>query len=220
MVARLISGTTFASGSKVSNDIVLHVNRVLKGDLVPGSDIAAHLEGRGYFVVPNAKQSVITETLYGIWFLNSAARPYAVVSPDGNYGELHFAPAILPEDAPAGKAGETPAVSVTNEFVAALRWMAESHGSELSPEAQRSGSPEQRQIAGIYFSQFRSLAEDVRSLNSSTTRVAYQQFASDKSAPLRAIGIEGLITINDAEGVKRAAADWSELSATADVQPI
>src|SRR6476646_1994581 len=91
VVARLISGTSFASGSQVSTDVVLHVDRVLKGDVTPGSDIAAHLEGRGYFVAPNAKQSAITEKLYGIWFLNSAAHPYAVVSPEGNYGELHFA---------------------------------------------------------------------------------------------------------------------------------
>ncbi len=85
VVATLISGTTFASGSQVSNDIVLHVNRVLKGDLIPGSDIAAHLEGRGYFVAPSAKQSPIAEKLYGIWFLSSAARPYVVISGDGNH---------------------------------------------------------------------------------------------------------------------------------------
>jgi hypothetical protein len=220
VVARLISGTSLASGSQVSTEMVLHVDRVLKGDVIPGSEIAAHLEGRGYFVAPNVKQSAITEKLYGIWFLNSAAHPYAVVSPEGNYGELHFASAILPEGAPAGNAGDTAAASVANEFVAALRWIAESHGSELRPEAQRTGTAEQRQSAGVCFGQFRSLAEDFRTLNSSTTLAAYQQFATDKSAPLRAIGIQGMITANDPDGNKRAAADWSELTTAADIQPL
>ncbi len=220
VVAGLVSGTTFASGSEVSSDLVLHVNRVLKGDLIPGSGIAAHLEGRGYFMVPDARQSAVTEKLYGIWFLSSAARPYAVVSRHGKYGELDFAPAILPQGAPAGKAGETPAASVANELVAALRWMAESHGSELSPEAQRAGTPQQRRTAGISLSQFRSLTEDLRTLLSSTTLAVYHQLATEKLAPLRAMGIQGLIAANDPEGVKRAAADWSELRAAADVQPL
>ncbi len=103
------------------------------------------------------------------------------------------------------------AASVTNELTAALRWMAESHGTELSPKAQ---------IAGVYLSQFRSLAEDLGTLNSSTTLAAYQQFANDKSAPVRAIGLQGLIAANDPEGVKRAATNWSELSAAADIQPL
>src|SRR5438876_1167063 len=80
VVAKVISGTTLASGSRVSSDIVLHVARVLKGELLPGGDIAAHLEGGGYFGVPNARQSAITPKLYGIWFLNSVARPYALLS--------------------------------------------------------------------------------------------------------------------------------------------
>lgn len=94
-VGRLTSGATLASGSQVSSDIVLHVDRVLKGDLTPGSEIATRLEGRGYFMAANAKQTPVDERLYGIWFLNSTSRPYTIVSRDGQYGELHFAPVIL-----------------------------------------------------------------------------------------------------------------------------
>src|SRR5207248_8222759 len=114
VVATLISGTTFALGSRVSSDIVLHVNRVLKGELIPGSDIAAHIEGDGYFVAPGATQSAIREQLYGIWFLTSASHVYSLVSRVGNSGELDLARSLLPEGAPAGKAGETPAASVAN----------------------------------------------------------------------------------------------------------
>ncbi len=220
VVARLISGTTFASGSQVSNDLVLHVDRTLKGDVIPGSDISAHLEGRGYFVAPSAKQTAIAEKLYGIWFLSSATSPYTVVSRNGSYGEIHFAPVILPDGAPAAQAGATPAASVANELEAALHWLAASHGAALSLEAQRTGTAEQRRAAGEFHGQFFLLTEDFRNLNSSITLPAYRQFANDKSAYLRALGIQGLIWANDPEGVKRAAADWSELSAAGDVRPI
>ena len=210
VVARLTSGTTLASGTRVSSDFMLHVDRVLKGDVIPGSDIAAHLEGRVGFIVQAANQSAISEKLYGIWLLSSAASgPYSVVSRDGNLGDLDFAPVILPEDAPVGKAGETPAASVANELVAGLEWLNETHGSQLSPRA-----------TGVYAGQYRALADDLRSLDSSTTLDVYRQLASAKSALLRALGIQGLIAANDPEGVKRAAADWTELSAAADVSPI
>ena len=220
IVARLIRGTTLVSGSQVSSDMVLRVDRVLKGDLVAGSEIAAHLEGRSYFLSENAKQSAIAEQFYGIWFLSSAARPYTVVSRDGNYGEIHFAPVILPESAPAGEGGGNPAAAVANELAAAFHWMAEKFGAELTPQAERNGTPEQRKLGALYRNQFRSLSEDFRTLNESTTLLLYRQFAIDKSAPLRAVGITGLIAANDPEGVKRAAADWSELAATADVNPV
>jgi len=48
----------------------------------------------------------------------------------------------------------------------------------------------------------------------------YHQFALEKFVALRAVGIAGLIAANDAEGVKRAAADWTDLAASADVGPI
>jgi hypothetical protein len=219
IVARLISGTTFASGTQVSNDVVLRIDRVLKGDIIPGTTVAAHLEGRGDFVVSNAQQTA-AEPLFGIWFLSSASHPYTIISRDGNGGELHFAPVILPEDAPAGNSGETPAASVANEFAAAFRWLAEAHGAQLNPEAQHSGTPDERRLAAISLSQFRTLSEDFRTLSTSATLPVYRQFAADKSAPLRTVGIAGLIAANDPEGVKRAAADWSELAASADVAPI
>jgi hypothetical protein len=197
VVAKLTGGATLASGSQVSSDIVLHVDRVLKGEAIPGTDIPAHLEGHGYWMVPNAKQSVITDKLYGIWFLSTAFRPYTVISRDGKYGELHWAPVSLPEDAPAGKSGGTPAASVANELASAFRWTIETDGTQLQ-----------------------SLTEDFQTLDSSTTASIYKQFATEKSPPLRVMGIQGLIAGNDPEGVKRAAADWSELSAAADTSPI
>jgi hypothetical protein len=42
-VARTVSGTSFALGSEISSDIVLRVERVLKGNLTPGIEISAHL---------------------------------------------------------------------------------------------------------------------------------------------------------------------------------
>jgi hypothetical protein len=220
VVARLTSGIMFASGSQVSSDIVLRVDRVLKGNLTPGTEIGARLEGRGYFGVTNAKQTPIEEQLYGIWFLNSTPRPYTIVSRDGDYGELHFAPVILPADAPAARAGDTPAASVANELVAALQWMAETHGAQLNPQAEHAGTPEERKLASLSLNQFRNLSEDFRTLNPSTTLARYRQFALEKSAQLRAVGIQGLIAANDPEGVKHAAAEWTELAASADVNPI
>ena len=61
IAGKLVRGRTLASGSQVSSDIVLHVDRVLKGDLIPGTDIAAHLEGRGMFVEPQPKQSAVPQ---------------------------------------------------------------------------------------------------------------------------------------------------------------
>ncbi|MBV9767959.1 MAG: hypothetical protein JOZ32_00165 [Bryobacterales bacterium] len=197
VVASVVSGATLASGSEVSSDLVLHVDRVLKGGIIPETDVAAHLEGGGYWIVPNATHTAITEKLYGIWFLSSAASLYKVISRDDNAGELYFAVVLLPEQAPAGTSGDTPAASVANELAAALHWAAETHDARLQ-----------------------TLLMNFQSLNSFTTLAISQQFATEKSPTLRVIGIEGLIAANDPEGVKRAAAEWTELSAAADVNPI
>lgn len=219
IVGHLISGTTFASGSQVSNDVVLHVDRILKGDIVSGTTVAAHLEGRGYFAMPNPRLTA-AQPLYGIWFLSLSSHPYTILSRDGGDGELHSAAVILPEDAPAGEPGDTPAVSAANELAGALRWLAEKRGAQLHPQAEHDGIPEQRRLAAVSLGQFRALAEDLRTLSPSTTLPVYGQFATEKSAPLRAVGIAGLIAANAPEGVKRAAADWSDLVASADTAPI
>jgi hypothetical protein len=219
-VARMAGGTSFASGSEISSDIILHVERVLKGDLTPGIEISAHLAGRGYFTAPEAKQSSITERLYGIWFLNTDAQSYEVVSRDGHYGELFAAPVILPENASPEKPGNTPAESVLNELTAALRSIADKQPGLLNPRAEREGTAEQRTLAGLERGRFRGLAEDLRTLDPAMTRQAWRDFAHDSSAALRVLGIQGLIEANDPEGIKRADADWDELSAAADVQPI
>jgi hypothetical protein len=220
VVAKILSGTTLAAGSQVSSDIVLQINLVFKGDLIPGSAIAAHLTGRGYFVMPNARQSAIAEKLYGIWFLSLATRPFTVVSRDGNFGELNLAPVILPADAPAGRTGDTPASSVANALVAALQWMAATHGAQLNPQAEHTGTSEERRLASLSLNQFRNLTEDFQTLSPSTTFGRYRQFAIEQSVPLRAVGIQGLIAANDPEGVKHAAAEWNDLAAAADVSPI
>jgi hypothetical protein len=219
-VARVVGGTSFASGSEMSSDITLHIERVLKGDLTPGIEISAHLTGRGYFMAPEPKQLAITERLYGIWFLNTDTQSYKVVSRDGSYGELFAAPVILPEDASPENAGSTPGESVANELTAALRSVAQKQASLLNPGAEREGTAEQRKLAGLERSRFHSLAEDLRTLVPSTTRKLYRDFANDSSPALRALGIQGLIEANDPEGVKRADADWDELNTAADVQPI
>jgi hypothetical protein len=220
VVAKMISGTSLASGSQVSSDIVLHIDRGLKGDLTPGSEITAHLEGQGFWVVPNARQSTVTEPVYGIWFLNADAHSYTVLSRDGKLGELFLAPAVLPEDAPAANAGESPAASVLNELVSALRFVAVKQGTVLSPKAEHEGSSDQRKAAGLAIGRFRALTEDLRSMDRSLTHPVYRDFAVDQSAPLRALGIQGLIEANDPEGIKSAAANWDELAASADVNPI
>jgi hypothetical protein len=143
-----------------------------------------------------------------------------VASRDGSYGELFAAPVILPENAPPGKAGNTPAESVSNELAGALRSIAENEEALLNPRAEREGAMEQRKLAGLERSRFRGLAEDLRTVGPSTTRQVWLDFAHDSSPALRALGIQALIEANDPEGVKRAAADWDELSAAADVQPI
>ncbi len=217
VVAKLTSGTMVVAGSRVSNDFVLRVDRVLKGDAIAGSSIVAHLEGHGYFATPNGQQSE-AERIYGIWFLVSATNTYAVLSRDGNFGELHFAPVILPEEAPPGEKADTPAAAVANEIVAALDWIVAKHGADIGPPSGRNGRPIQG--AGVARSEFRRLTDDLRTLGSSTTLPAYRRLAKEGAAPLRAVGISGLVAANEPEGVKLAAANWGELAASTDVSPL
>ncbi len=208
LVGPLVGGTAFASGTQVSSDIVLEARRVLKGNLIPGNQVAAHLEGRSYFVVPKPAQAAIDQRIYGIWFLRADPARNQVISRDGQFGELHFAASILPENAPAGNAGASPAESVANEIAAGLRWLAETHAGPGRP------------LAAAYAGQFRSLTEDLASLGPSATQPVYREFAGDASPALRAAGIQGLVAAGDPDGVKRAAADWDQLAASADVQPL
>jgi hypothetical protein len=220
VVARIVSGTSVASGSQISSDIVLHIDRVLKGDLTPGIEINARLEGQGFWVILNARQSTVSDPVYGIWFLNADAHPYAVVSRDGKLGELFLAPVVLPEDAPAADTGDSPAASVRNELVSALRWVAAKQNGRLNPKAEHDGTAEERKAAGLAINGFRTLADDLRSMDGSLTHEVYRDFSADQSAPLRALGIQGLIEANDPEGITRAVANWDELVTSADVNPI
>lgn len=197
VIARVASGTSFASGDQLSSDLLLHVDRVLKGDVTPGSEIGAHLRGRGYFMAAEPKPRSVTEPLYGIWFLNPDTGDYTVVSRNGDFGELGMAPVLLPEDAPPGQPGATPAESVLNEIVSGLRWLASKDPKAIPP-----------------------LDEALRTLDPSTTHTAFRHFAQDSSQVLRALGIRGLIEANDPEGVKLAATNWDELSRSADIHPI
>jgi hypothetical protein len=204
VVARVVSGASFAAGDQISSDLVLHVDRVLKGDATPGSEVGAHLAGRGYFMVPNASKRGVTEPLYGIWFLNPDTGGYSVVSRNGDYGELGMAPVLLPEGVPAATPGATPAESVLKELVSGLQW--------LASKGPKPGN--------LVPGQIRSLDEALRTLDASATHGAFQQFAQNSSPILRALGIHGLIEANDPEGVKLAATHWDELSGSADIQPI
>jgi hypothetical protein len=210
IAGKLIRGTTRAFGTQVSTDMVLRVDRVLKGDLIPGTEIAARLEGRGLWNLPDLKESA-TPSLYGIWLLSAATRPYTVLSRDGRLGEPYLAPAILDEQAPAGKPGETPAASVANALVANLRCVAEVHGSEMT---------QRETVASEYLSRFYSSLGDLYTLDAATTLPISKQFAADENIHLRAAGIQGLISANDPDGVKRAAAGWAELTKTPGAQRI
>jgi hypothetical protein len=68
IVARVASGASFAAGDQIASDLVLHVDRVLKGEATSGAEIGAHLTGRGCFLAANSSQRNVTESLYGFWF--------------------------------------------------------------------------------------------------------------------------------------------------------
>ncbi len=210
VVGKLIRGTTRAFGTEVSTDMILHVDRVLKGDIIPDTEIAARLEGRGLWNLPDLKESA-TPSLYGIWLLSAATRPYTVLSRDGRLGEPYLAPAILDEQAPSGKQGDTPAASVANGLAANLRWIAEVHGSEMT---------QRETVVSEYLGRFYSSLGDLYTLDATTTLPISKQFAAEQDIHLRAIGIQGLISANDPEGVKRAATDWTELAKTPGTQRI
>jgi hypothetical protein len=220
VVAKMASGTSLASGSHISSDIVLHIDRVFKGALTPGSEISAHLEGQGFWDVPSAKQSTLNDHVFGIWFLKSEGQSYSVVSRDGRSGELFIAPVTLPEETPAAAHADNPATSVLNELASALRWIAEKQNGRLDPKAEHEGTPDERKAAELAISQWRSLSDDLRSMDPATTHSVYREFAADQSGALRALGVQGLIAENDPEGINRAAANWSDLVASADINPI
>jgi hypothetical protein len=197
LVGTLIRGMTTASGERTSSDFVLKVDRVLKGNLIAGDEVASHLEGRAAFIAPAVNTSPIPQRSHGIWFLKGTAPPYTVVSRDGNSGELFWAVVDLPEAATPGAAGKTPADSVASELAAALRWAATGDAT-----------------------QFRGLAENFATLEAPQTLPAYREFSAADSPRLRALGIQGLIVSNEPDGVIQAAAHWDDLASKADLHPL
>jgi hypothetical protein len=210
IVGKLVRGTVRASGSEVSTDMTLRVDRVLKGDVIPGTEMAAHLEGRGFWLIERATEAPAVP-LYGIWFLNSTTRPSTVISRDSRLGPLELAPAFLAEEAPAGKLGDTPAASVANALMASLRWIAEVHGSEIT---------RRETVVSEYWSKFHTCFDDLYTLDQATTLPISKQLATEENIHLRAAGVQGLIAANDPDGVKLAAAHWTELAKSSSAQQI
>jgi hypothetical protein len=170
--AREIVVANLVYGDLASNQFVLHIQRVIKGESVPGAEVAAHFET--YLAEPPVESEEIPR-INGIFFLNPDSRGYTV--PD-----LDCAPVNLPPDAPPGAPGDTPAASVANEIVSALHWIAQ----------------------GDFYPEVWGLAEALGSLDSSITQPIYRQFVDDQSPFMRELGIHGLISANDPEGVKLA----------------
>jgi hypothetical protein len=195
VVARLTGGSTMAAGDQVSSDFSLRIDRVMKGDVIPGSSVAVHLEGRGLWIHPQAEQVNIPAGQFGIWFLRFDSGRYLAVPYAPGFGEVEMAVVTLPGSAPRGAPGATPAESVANEMVAALRWIAQTKPGQIP-----------------------SLAQDFRSLGAAATLSVYRELAGDQIPELRVIGISGLISLNDPDGPKRAAAGWKELAASTDVR--
>ncbi|HTB10817.1 MAG TPA: hypothetical protein VK752_04565 [Bryobacteraceae bacterium] len=102
VVATLTHGTVSYRGNQASSDFILHIDRVLKGDLIPGTLVAAHLEGSRLFSDPGPKSAAIPPS-FGIWFLSPAAGPYAVIPVHESLGEPHMAYVHLAKEAPAGE---------------------------------------------------------------------------------------------------------------------
>ncbi|PWT90250.1 MAG: hypothetical protein C5B56_05760 [Proteobacteria bacterium] len=197
IVGTLIRGMTTASGDRVSTDLVLKVDRVLKGNLMAGDEATAHLEGRAAFIAPAVTTKPIEQRFHGIWLLKGTALPYTVISRDGNSGELGWAVVSLPESAPPGAIGKTPAESVANELAAALRWLAPQSAESLL-----------------------DLAMSFATLEAGQTIPWYREFSGAGAARLRVVGIQGLIAANQPDGPVKAAADWADLAGKADIHPI
>jgi hypothetical protein len=222
VVAKVRSGTTTSAGERISSNFVLRVERVLKGAVVPGTDIHASLEGRGDFIYPQTSVRPVPD-FYGIWFLKSGTGAYSVVSRAPNHGELHIALTSLPDGAAAPMAGKTPAESVLNELVSSLRWLAAAHRHELKPTRHVETAGDRRVPSftfGRFGSEFVALAESLRTLPAETVHIAYRQLAEEQSPHLRSLAIAGLTGLNDPEGPKRAAAEFESLSKSVDVNPI
>jgi len=222
VVARIASGRVRASGSEVTNDVTLQVTRVLKGSAVPGARIDCVLQGRGYFLAPTPT-AADAPPVYGIWFLKKAEGRYAIIPRRPGSGDLPEAVVAIPDEAPPGSTDRDAALTVGNQLVAALRWLAARHGGELKPTvtAQRDGDRWVPSVClGLFASQAYGLAEDLESLPDTTKRGLYRNLAREASPHLRAIGIAGLIAANDPEGPKLASAELSELAVSANVQPI
>ncbi|MCC6590135.1 MAG: hypothetical protein IT168_25815 [Bryobacterales bacterium] len=122
VVGGVRSGTVSTSGTRSVSNVVLHVDRVLKGDMTPGVEIGATLEGKPAFVAP----AMVTpaQKLYGIWFLKKDGGAYSIVPRASGFGELNLAVVAVPEAAPRGRLGLFAAASVANELGAALPWLA------------------------------------------------------------------------------------------------
>ncbi len=194
VVAKVTGGSSFASGPNVVYNLVLHVDRVLKGEAAPGTDVSAHLEGRGYFDHPAPVQGAASP-FYGIWFLDTSVRPFRVIPREGGFAELWWVPVRLPEEAPPGEPAATPAGRVANEIGAAIQVLALNE-TELS----RSGD-------------YHELADGLRSLPPEARRPVFAGMADAALLRVRADGIAGLIGANDPRGVLRADAEWDALVA-------
>jgi hypothetical protein len=222
VVATIRSGTTTSVGDRTWSDFVLHIHRVLKGSVIPGMEAGASLKGRGAFVHTEALVRT-APPLHGIWYLKSSGGGFEVVSRAPDNGELHLAGTWLPDEAPPGRMGSTPAESVTNEIISALRWLAATHADELKPVARvetAGGRRPASSTSGSFGGEMMALRDDLRTLPHDTILTAYRELADDSSPHLRVIGVAGLISLNDAEGPKRAAAELKSLSEATDVSPI
>ena len=218
VIGELTAGAAGELADGVAAAAVLRIRRVIKGDVVPETELRLAWDYRpGPIDVPDPFEGM--PPLYGLWLL---AGPSA-----GVWRPLPAAPYLprmggvcleLPRTEPVGEffypGDALPDVRLARELAGALDAIAEARGEALNPE--------RRPLSGGGFSgritaeqaRFQQIAGMLAEADPASSLPLYRRFADSPHANLRVVGLAGRMRAGDIEAVLALERDAAALAPT------
>lgn len=219
IVGNLTGGSVQDSGRQIAVNAVLRVQRVIKGNLEPGSEVRV-----GWDYTPNSMEGpraiASVPAIHALWLLSATGKPGEFRATQLSRSNALRYYLLLPEgDLPAEFSysdNDSAESKLVRELGFALEIQAKRDGSRLNVTRVRDPRGGLVILANMQVSQFSSTADLFSRVPPEAATPVLRRFASSPLPNLRIVGINGLIRMGDLSALSALERDFAELAPTSE----